>query len=167
MPFKTALWFTLVIFTIHNIEELYTMSIFFSSYSNEFPAVLARYAKPMPADLFIATIIVITLLAGFLVYAGVQSSSNSRGMFWALTWVSGGILVNGLHHLIITLYFGAYTPGVITSVLLFIPFSLYLLRKALIERRTSKKQLAWSLTAGAAAIVPVILIARGAAQLFV
>ncbi len=167
MQFKTALWLTLVIFTIHNIEEYFTMSNFFSAYGSEIPAFLARYAKPIPSDLFIVMIILITMLAAVFVYCGVKGSSNSRGMFWAMIWVTGGLLVNGLHHVVITLYFGAYTPGVFTSVVLFLPYSIYLLRKALIERQIDKHRLVWSFVVGATAIVPVILVIRGMAELFI
>lgn len=167
MQFNAALWLTLVIFTVHNIEEYFTMPNFFSNHSNEIPAFFARYAKPIPRDLFILMIILITVIAAVFVYAGAKSSANSPGLFLAITWVTGGILANGLHHLVITFYFGAYTPGVFTSVVLFIPFSLYVLRKALIEKQIDKKELGWSFAAGAAAIVPVILGVRAMAEWFI
>jgi len=167
MQFKTALWLTVVIFTIHNIEEYFTMSNFFSTSGSEIPAFFARYTKPIPSDLFIVMILLITMLATVFVYSGVKGSSNSRGMFWAMIWVTGGILVNGLHHVIITLYFRAYTPGVFTSVVLFLPYSIYLLRKALIERQIDQHRLVWSFVVGATAIVPVILVIRGMAELFI
>ncbi|MGE5370678.1 MAG: HXXEE domain-containing protein [Solirubrobacterales bacterium] len=160
MKWKTALWFTLVIFTIHNIEEYFTMPGFYTTHASQIPAFAARIAKPIPNDLFITMIILITLFAVVLVRAGFKGGPNSFSMFCAISWVMGGILVNGLHHLALTLFFIAYTPGVISSVLLFVPFAVYFWRKALTEKLIDQKRLLWSVAAGTIGMIPVILVSR-------
>lgn len=164
MKFNIALWLSLAIFTVHNIEEYFTMSGFLSTHHNEIPVVLANIAKPIPNGTFIIMIILITLAAAGFIYTGVKGGANSRRMFWAMTWIMGGILANGLHHLAITFYFGTYTPGVITSLVLFIPYSIFVWQKSLSEKQLNGERLLWSFAVGAIAIVPIILIIRGVVE---
>lgn len=162
MKFKTALWLGLIIFTIHNIEEYFTMTSFFQGH--QMPAFAAHFAKPIPGNLFITMIIIITLLAIGLIYAGITGGPNSPGMFGTMMFITGGLLVNGLHHLAITIFFGDYSPGVITSIFLCIPYSIYLGRKAIIERQIKIKLLGWSLAAGTLLLAPIILVVKSTAQ---
>ncbi|MGE5379914.1 MAG: HXXEE domain-containing protein [Methylocystaceae bacterium] len=164
MKFNTALWLSLVLFTIHNLEEYFTMASFFKTHLHQIPPLAARFAKPIPNDLFIMMLVLISILAIGLIYAGVKGGPNSPGMFGAMMLVTGGLFVNGLHHLAITLYFGDYSPGVITSIGLFIPYSIYLCRQAVIEHYIKPRQLGWSLITGTALIMPLILLTRSLAS---
>lgn len=163
MKFKTALWLGLMIFTIHNIEEYFTMASFFQGH--QIPAFAAQFAKPILGNLFITMIIIITLLAIGLIYAGISGGPDSPGMFGAMMFITGGLLVNGLHHLALTIFFWDYSPGVLTSIFLCIPYSIYLGRKAIIEQQITVRLLGWSLAAGTLLLAPIILVVKSIAQL--
>ena len=44
------------------------------------------------------------------------------------------MLINVLAHITIAVFFGGYAPGVVTALLINLPFSIYLLRRALKEK---------------------------------
>ena len=95
----------------------------------------------------------IPLLAGAF-YVARRATVPRAGARWV--WLSvavqAGLAVNGLFHLAMTLLFREYSPGVITGVGLYMPFTAYLLTRAVALLPTSRIATA-SLAGGAVAVV--------------
>jgi hypothetical protein len=160
MKFKITLWLSLVVFTLHNIEECFTMRNFYLHHSDAIPAFARRFAQPVPDNVFLMMILLVTL-AGIVMLA---VGTRKENMFWAMVWVSGGILVNGLHHIALSLFFLSYTPGVATSVTLLLPYSIFLFMKMHTGEMIGRKQLIWSFITGAGLMGPVIFCSKILAQ---
>ena len=73
-------------------------------------------------------------LAGFLAtYFGVEYLGDRTG-YWIVLAIQAILLFNAfIPHLVSTIRFRMYSPGVITATLITLPFSFYLFRRALNE----------------------------------
>ena len=95
----------------------------------------------------------IPLLAGAF-YVARRAAAPGAGARWV--WLSVAVQVglagNGLFHLATTILFREYSPGVITGVVLYMPFTAYLLTRAMALLPASRIATA-SLAGGAAALV--------------
>ncbi len=163
MRFRILLWLSLIVFMLHNVEEYLTMPFFIENHWHSIPSIPAQFIKPVSPEIFLVMLIEVTLLVSFFTYLGTVSRPNSRGMFMAMAVVNGGLLVNGLQHLAATVLLQTFTPGSITSILLLIPFSIYLIRQALVERQITIKLWGWSMVLGSILLIPIIQISRSLA----
>jgi Protein of unknown function with HXXEE motif len=74
---------------------------------------------------------------------------DSTVLLWLLLLVQATVLLNVLWHVsAAAVVFGGYAPGLVTAVLINLPFSLYLLRRAARERWVSRRAM-WALLPGA------------------
>ncbi|MGE5416058.1 MAG: HXXEE domain-containing protein [Acidobacteriota bacterium] len=167
MKFGTALWLSLVVFTLHNIEEYLTIQPFVTTEASHLPAFVANMIKSYTSDVFLTMLIIITFVGIATIFAGVRSKPHGTGMFISMCMVTGGLLINGIHHLGASLILLSYTPGVYTSAILLIPYSLYLCRRAILEDLILKKSLLWSAVVGIILMSPVILLSRLLATLII
>jgi hypothetical protein len=164
MNFRNALWGSLVVFNLHNLEESISMAGFFADHGNQVPSFAMRFAHPLVGETFWVVVAIITLLGAAMVGAAVKGGAMSRGMFIGMIWIMGGIVVNGFHHLLLSLFFLSYTPGVITSAFLLLPYGVLILWKALRDELIGRTQLIWSFVVGALTMGPVILVAKAIAE---
>ena len=119
---------------LHNLEELIFL-----------PSWLAKGSMPLPFALpsppqFQFAVAVITLLAMAITLA--SHRAGDRGFYFhCLLGFSGAMGLNALiPHLLGTLTMWAYAPGVITGVILNLPFTIFLIGAGLKEGRIHKKQ---------------------------
>ena len=121
----TRYWIYLIIaWSIHNLEEALTMSKWVESNETKLPITeyiqLATIQQIFPIALIIATLLlfVIPILA-------IYKKWDHR--FFGI--VLGVCLVNAIQHILTTIVFGDYSPGVITAVLINLPLSVSIIRK--------------------------------------
>lgn len=94
-----------------------------------------------------------------LVVLSAVSAGRSRVRDWLVCWVTSIYLANAiLPHLIEFAIDRSYAPGVVTAVLVNIPFGILLLRRALQEQYLSGQQMAAALGVGALSL-PIALVA--------
>ncbi|MGE5403533.1 MAG: HXXEE domain-containing protein [Candidatus Saccharibacteria bacterium] len=167
MRFRAALWLALVVFTMHNIEEYFTMQAFIRTEASRLPSFAADLISSYTPDLFLGMLIVVTIIGVAAIYAGSVSGPHSAGMFVGICMVTGGLLLNGIHHLGASLLILGYSPGVYTSAFLLIPYSIYLCRKALLEDLITMKALLWSSAVGLILMGPIIFLSRFIAALVI
>jgi hypothetical protein len=75
------------------------------------------------------------------------------------------LLINAVQHIGASVWLRTYTPGVLTSVILYLPLLSYLIWRALTEGYISKKLLGYSFFVGAILLFPIILLARWAGSM--
>ena len=121
------IWLGPAAFLIHDGEEIATAEIWLRHHR----AALPWFAQPFVG---IRTgqfaMIVAALFAGYALAAwhGARAvRTNRRPVPFLL--VTGVFVANGLTHLIESLYFRSYTPGVVTAALVNLPYGLLLLRE--------------------------------------
>jgi hypothetical protein len=85
------------------------------------------------------------------------SRSDSRlASFLLIAWSSGNIFWDALFHVLTTAWFNRYSPGLITSALLYLPISLVIGTATLQSQSLSIKAFAGALVLGLCLLVFVI-----------
>ncbi|WP_051317105.1 HXXEE domain-containing protein [Ectobacillus panaciterrae] len=145
MNINVLLWLIPVLFTIHNLEEALTMR----KYGTE-------HFKKMQRGQFPAAVTILTLLVVVFIYFGTREEVGLVGRFLAI-FGQASLFINALAHIIGTLRLRRYTPGLITAVLIYIPFSIYLFNIALQNNYITEKQLFFAFGAGIIMQIPLVL----------
>jgi hypothetical protein len=110
-----------VLFTLHNIEE----SVGYAHFT--FPPEIKLPFTPPSAHPMVASIIVITIITWIIILLAISSHRENlkRDVVTILVTV---FLINALFpHIISAIFLRKYTPAVVTSVLLYLPFSAIML----------------------------------------
>jgi uncharacterized protein with HXXEE motif len=150
---RRVLWLVPLFLLLHNAEE----AVFFPRY---LPFVLARLptawravAGPVTSGQVWLALAIMTLVAlGLTVW--VQRHPESRAALWLLLLLQVTILLNVLWHLAAAVVlFRGYAPGLVTALLLNLPFSVYLIRRAVREHWLGRGPLL--------ALGPAALLAHG------
>lgn len=140
MEYRKIIWLTPILLTIHNIEEYLTMPAFITSHWQDYPAFLNKYIAFM-ADHFSLVLLNVTLLVFLITYIGSLSKPNSPGML-LLFIMQVILLLNGLQHILSSIWIREYVPGAITSISLYLPilgYSIFLaVKEELVFKRQSK-----------------------------
>lgn len=150
MSGRRVLWLVPLLLLLHNAEE----AVFFPRY---LPFVLARLptawravAGPVTSGQVWLALAIVTLVAlGLTVWA--QRHPESHTALWLLLLLQTSVLLNVLWHVAAAaVLFRGYAPGLVTALLLNLPFSIYLIRRAVREHWFSRGAL---LALGAAALL--------------
>ena len=148
MASRRVLWLVPVLLAVHNAEE----ALFFPRY---IPFVLARLpagwqavAAPLTTGQVWSALAIVTA-AAFAAVGWVQARPESRAALWLVLLIQAAVLVNALWHAAVAVVlFRGYAPGLVTALLFNLPFSVYLLQRAVAERWVGRAAL-WVLVPGA------------------
>lgn len=153
---QNTMWIFLVAFTLHNLEELSRLSTYAKAHISMYrlPGPLVDMMSISTAE-FGMSVLIVTVLAALLTFMAVKNSIQGS---WMLIYMgfSCTMLINVLGHVVQSLLFYEFTPGVITAVLLLLPLIIYLIYRYCIEKRATPKTLALLTVAGALLMIPLI-----------
>jgi hypothetical protein len=123
LDYKKQLLFAGTLFTLHNLEE----AIGFSNF--RYPVNLPMAIRPHSAETMILSIALITIIAWALImWANMQPKElNRRNLL--IIFVSVFIANAFFPHIAGTIVLQRYFPAVITSVILYLPYSIWILPK--------------------------------------
>ena len=126
ISFERLLWLVPIFLTIHNMEE----APFMEGWSKRLPM---KIPLTVTTRQFVSAVTFITLGGFVLTYFGVEGLANRTGYLIVLG-IQAVMLFNAfLPHIVTTVRFRMYSPGVITALLVTLPFSFYLFRRAFTE----------------------------------
>jgi hypothetical protein len=126
LSFDRLLWFVPILFALHNLEE----APFMESWSKRLPL---KIHPTVSTRQFIIAVTFITIAGFLLTFFGVEYLANQTGCLMVLG-IQIILFFNAfIPHIASTILFRMYSPGVITAVLITLPFSLYLFRRAINE----------------------------------
>jgi hypothetical protein len=130
-----------VIFTAHNVEEALGMAEWSRSVSSGLhPAVTA---VQFAVAVFLVTVFVIAAVAAARLFRG------GRYFVFAVTALNSVLLINAFFpHILATIIYRSPAPGVVTSVLLYLPVCTFLLVRTFRDRLISRKEFAAALVTG-------------------
>lgn len=154
------LLFAGILFTLHNIEE----SIGFACFS--YPDHLPFPIRPTDSKSMILSIILITAIAwGVILWSIPQNKkSTKRDILNVLIVV---FLINAIFpHISGALLFQKYFPALISSVLLYLPYSIWMLPKIRRMYPTLKYYIS-TLLIGLIISILLVLLAQGISSLFI
>jgi hypothetical protein len=157
--FSKLVWAVPLTIIIHNTEEALTMPRWIMEY---LPAVALRFyirISRVPTAEELRTALAITALVSLLV-AFIAFLSGPRSLaLYLLAGIQGTMLANAFFpHLIGSIVLRGYTPGVITAVVVIIPFSLFWFRRILQRGFAERRPLIIALIVGVLAY-PLVMAA--------
>lgn len=123
MSYLTAIWLLPVAMALHEVEEWNILNWEQRNFAN----------LPAKTNTSVRTFLVFLTLFGFLWTALAAWLNNPKTAAYMILALAAGAFLNTLQHLFYTMYFRQYAPGVITSVVLYLPISGYLAAKAIAE----------------------------------
>ena len=133
------LWLVPVFFTLHNLEE----APFMAGWSKRLPI---QVHPTVTTRQFTIAVIFLTISGFLITYYGVGYLHNPTGYLLVLG-IQMILFFNAfLPHIGTTIRFRMYSPGIVTAVLITLPFSIYLFQRAMREGVLSWSQF-WILLA--------------------
>lgn len=140
-PYKIVL-FSPLIFVLHVIEEFPN----FVEWANSF--LIRDISQNMFVVVNIIGLIITLLLSVFM-----ATTKDEVAVILVLAWFSFMMFANSFVHLIATIVYG-YSPGVITSLLLFIPYFVWFLLSLIRTTKLKLTVIAFTIIAGS---LPMLL----------
>jgi hypothetical protein len=120
------IWLGPIAFLVHDAEEIATVESWLRRHGTELPGLVQPFAGVTTGQ-FAAVVAVLFVGYALAAWHGVHAVRNGRIPLPFLI-VSGVFVANGLTHLAQALYFRGYVPGVITALLVNLPYGIALLR---------------------------------------
>ncbi|HWJ36201.1 MAG TPA: HXXEE domain-containing protein [Steroidobacteraceae bacterium] len=155
--YATCRWLLIPVVALHNAEEWITVPRYGSIAPTLQDHLTGLFTPPAFRVLEISWIFV-TLVPAVVVLAA-ASAGRSRVRDWLVCWVTSIYLANAfLPHLLEFVIDRSYAPGVLTAMLVNLPFAIVLLRRAVREQYLSGRQLAAAVAAGVVSL-PILLAA--------
>jgi hypothetical protein len=127
-PFQHVIWLMPAAFAIHICEE------WFGGFPGYVAATLHGFSMS-PPQFLINNAAFMALLLGLCVWA--SRSTSRASAFCLMLWASGNLFWDFFAHLIFTVMFNAYSPGLITSSLLYYPIPVIVTAIGMREGRLS------------------------------
>ncbi|HKT59147.1 MAG TPA: HXXEE domain-containing protein [Gemmatimonadales bacterium] len=148
MPPRPVLWLVPILLALHNTEE----ALFFPRYLPfvlyRLPAAWQALIAPLTTGQVGGALAVVTGVAFIVTWWAFQRPDSAVAL-WLVLLIQATVLLNALWHLAAAVVlFGGYAPGLVTALLLNLPFSVYLLRRAGRERWLERRAL-WALAPAA------------------
>jgi len=144
--FRRLIWLMPAAFALHIVEE----------YQGGFPAWVTHVLGGSFNNLAFAcnNAVFFVIMVGLTLWAG--RSVSRLSVFLLIAWTSGNIFWDGLFHVLTTARFDRYSPGLITSSVLYLPISLIVGNATLQSGALSVKAFLGALLAGLSLLVFVI-----------
>ncbi|PIE90296.1 MAG: hypothetical protein CR997_06820 [Acidobacteria bacterium] len=131
-PLRKLFWLSPFLFALHNVEE----TLFIEKWSK---GVGTFIHESVTTQQFGIAVSFLTILVLVLTIVFVNSEKDKIGAY-VLTCIVISFLINAIFpHIVATVYFGSYSPGVVTSVFIYIPFSVYMLYRIFNEKYLTSK----------------------------
>jgi hypothetical protein len=141
-------WFFPITLPIHIAEEFWGGEGF-----------LSWNARATGAVLSVTKFFTLVTVGFILILTGVLLARKYQKMRWIISALSTIFLINGFSHLIATIAHHEYSPGLVSGVLLWIPFSIWILNTE--RRQTTNRTFFGGVITGAAIHGVVTLFSRG------
>lgn len=146
LPFNRLLWLVPIFFALHNLEE----APFIESWSKRLPL---KIHPTVTTRQFVIAVTILTAAGFLLTFISLGYLQPQIGYLLVLE-VQAILLFNAfIPHIGSTIRFRMYSPGVVTAIVLTIPFSFYLFRRAFAENILTTAQF-WTLLA----IAPIAMV---------
>lgn len=146
LPFQSLLWLVPIFFAIHNLEE----APFMENWSKRLPL---KIHPSVTTRQFVIAVTVLSVAAFLLTYLALGYLQPSIGYLLILE-IQAILLFNAfIPHIASTIRFRMYSPGVISAIVITLPFSYYLFRRAFAENMLTSDQF-WTLMG----IAPIAMV---------
>lgn len=149
MSRTAVLWLVPVLITVHDLEEAIFIPAFIERRNNSIPDSLRGIIQPVTYRQLLIALLIITIIPYLFAF---WAQKREAGMYPLLCF-QVVMLLNVFAHVMTAIMLAGYGPGLITALAINLPFSIYLLRRAMREGWASGKALA--------VMFPVALLIHG------
>ena len=105
--------------------------------NSSIPGFLRGLLPPITYEQFLLALFIMTAIPYLVAWAASREQERGPG-FHLLLCLQVMMLINVFAHATIAVMIGGYSPGVVTAIAFNLPFSIYLLGRAIRERWISK-----------------------------
>lgn len=149
------IWAFPLAFVVHDLEEILTMERFVQKNRERFPKPLRGFAAITTLQFTIG----VTILFALILLALFLATRPQRDMT-LFTICLAIFLLHVITHVALSFFFRSYTPGLVTAVLVVLPYSLYAFHRLFTDGLLSTDDVTTSLLVGAVLAVPIIVGVR-------
>ncbi|MDD8017944.1 MAG: HXXEE domain-containing protein [Bacteroidota bacterium] len=139
-PIQQVFWLIPAFLALHNLEEALTMPAWIPEHLPLLHKTIPLFAHLQfsPTQLYLSLFLV-TVIPFAITFICMRGERTHAKLFILLT-LQSIIFWNALMpHVIGLVMLGMYNPGVLTAVVINIPFSVYLLKRVAVEKLTGKR----------------------------
>ena len=116
------------------------------------PARIREFVAQVTYDQILAALAIVTVVP-LIVALWAASKPESKAALWSVLLVQAVVALNVASHLASAAFLRGYGPGLATAVLINLPFSIYLFRRATRERWLSERAFA--------SLIPAAIVVHG------
>jgi hypothetical protein len=160
VPVNIIIWSFPLVFLVHDIEEILTIERYASGAFSMFPAPGLSLSA---IEFSVSVALIFTGCVAISYFASREPRHASGAMLFALG--VSGLFVNVLTHAGLSLLTIGYSPGVITAVLLVLPYCVLAIYRVMADGLVTRAGIIRSAAAAAILILPAIILALTAGKL--
>ena len=156
------IWAGPAVFLLHDAEEVLTIESWLREHGTELPPLVHRFLGVTARQFALA---VLLLFAGFLAAAAHAAWRAQRARASLVFLLLAGTLVgNGLTHIAQAVLFRGYTPGVVTALLVVLPYGYVLGERLRASGLATRRMWAVAIAAGTVVQIPLAALMLSAVQ---
>jgi hypothetical protein len=150
---RTLLLLIPCVFTLHALEEAATIGRSLPGLRQRFSGPGVAVSVPLPAATPFRVGLILLAVAAFVIALAARADRPGSRPGYMLLALQATLLLNVGSHVLWAVVFDGYVPGLVTAVLVNLPFSFYVLSRAWREQWYSRRALAW--------LAPIALVLHG------
>jgi hypothetical protein len=152
------LWLGPVAFVIHDAEEVLVFESWLRGHAPALPPIVRDLFGGVTTRQFATAVVVLALGYAIASALGVRSLSSGRRP-WPYLVATGAFIGNAITHVLQSALFVGYTPGVVTAILVSLPYGWFAGRMLVREGVVTRLVAAWCVVVGIVGQVPLALLA--------
>ncbi|GIO54815.1 HXXEE domain-containing protein [Paenibacillus cineris] len=163
---NSLIWLFLAAFMIHDFEEIITVEGWMRRNYDQVSRIVPDRAGRILKDFsnITGSQFAVAVFFEFILFIPFTYLAAEHRWMLLFTGFNTIMLIHVFTHVGQSIYLRRYTPGVVTAVLVTLPYSMYLFYRLLDAGLVYGSVLAWSIPVGAATVLPVVRIGHQCAR---
>ena len=137
---QKLIWLVPILASIHNLEEAMSIPAFLQGADSAFPKFITEAFSTLTRSQLLSALLIVTVIPYILAFLA-WSEPVPRWGFYLLCGFQAAMLINVFAHIAMAVAVRGYAPGVVTAMLINLPFSVYLFYKASVEHWLNRNKL--------------------------
>jgi hypothetical protein len=156
MQLKTWIWAAPAVFLTHDAEEIATIAPFLRAHRSQLPAIVEPIADVTTSQLTTPVLILFLGILAATAHGAWRTRHGKISLFFLI--VAGMLVGNAITHLAQAIYFRDYTPGLITALLIVLPYGIGLGNKLESDKLARRRTWVSVIALGVILQIPVVAL---------
>ncbi|OAB45532.1 hypothetical protein PGLA_03185 [Paenibacillus glacialis] len=168
MTTSTLVWLFIVAFMLHDLEEIIWVEVWIKKNRNHVIRVVPTRLKKQLEKMFNITSgqFAFAVLLEFIIFIPFTFLAAEQGKFFIFLSFNTLFLIHVFTHVGQSIYLKMYTPGVVSAVIITLPYSLYLFYRLISEGLVTWGEVLLSIPVGLM-LLPIVLLGHELGRRFV